>query len=252
MTIRTLIVDDEPLAREKIRSLLEREPDFTVIAECEDGQEAARAIAEQSPDALFLDIRMPKLDGLGLIETVGAENMPATVIVSAYQEYALKAFDLPAVDYLVKPVDGKRFRNALKQIRLRVQPSEQTELKKRLDTLLEDFKAQESYVDRLVVKSSGRFMFLDVAGIDWIDAAGNYVRVNAQGKRYMMRQRISAIERKLDPKKFLRIHRSTIVNTHSIREIRPLQHGECLVFLDSGQRLSLSRSYRDNLSSLLG
>ena len=251
MTIRTLIVDDEPLAREKIRALLDSEHDFEVIGECGDGEEAVRRIRAESPDALFLDIRMPKLDGLGLIEAIGTDNMPATVIVSAYQEYALKAFELPAVDYLLKPLDRDRFRIALREIRRRVETSEPAVLKRRLEKLLEDFKAQESYLDRLVVKNSGRFMFLDVDGIDWIDAAGNYVRLNAKGKRYLMRQRISALERKLDPRRFLRIHRSTIVNTQAIREIRPLQHGECLVFLDGGQRLSLSRSYRENLTSLL-
>lgn len=250
MDIRTLIVDEEPLAREEIRALLDSERDFDVIGECSDGAEAVQRIREESPDALFLDVGMAGIDAWELKQAIDGDG-PATVVVSAHEEHALKAFELRAVDYLLKPVDGERFRVALREVRRRLTNQGPTALRSHLEALLSDFKAQESYVDRLVVKSSGRLVFLDVDGIDWIDAAGNYVRLNANGKRYRMRQRISALERKLDPKRFLRIHRSTIVNTRAIREIQPLQHGECLIFLDGGQRLNLSRTYRDNLTSLL-
>ena len=250
MDIRTVIVDDEELARRKLRGLLSAEEGVEVIAECENGREAVRCIEEGPPDLLFLDIKMPELDGFGVIDRIGADRMPATVFATAYDEYALKAFDLPAVDYLLKPFDRKRFRSAMRRVRRRLDRSE-AEIGHQLEALLEEFQTQERYVDRLIVKSAGRFVFLKVEWIDWIDAMGNYVRLNAKGKKFMMRQKISALEQILDPKRFMRIHRSTIVNTAAIREIRPRKHGECLVFLANGERLTLSRSYRKSLGGLL-
>jgi len=250
MTIRTVIVDDEPPARAKIRSFLEPENDVEVIAECGDGPEAVAVIRRQTPDLLFLDIEMPGLDGLEVIEEVGAAKMPVTVFVTAFDRYAVKAFEKHAVDYLLKPFDRERFRRTLIQVRDQLGRSENQQLNHQLQTLLDSLKGKQEFTDRLTVKSPRGMTFLRTEEIDWVDAAGNYVRLNAEGNAYLMRETMSSLEKRLDPARFLRIHRSTIVNIERIREIRPLQHGEHLVILDSGQRLTLSRSYRSKLDEL--
>ena len=250
MTIRTLIVDDEPLARNRIRTFLENERDVEVVAECASGREAILEIETKMPELLFLDIKMPGLDGFGVVEEVGPQNMPATVFVTAYGEFALKAFECHAIDYLLKPFDRARFRSALQQVRRRLESDSNAAISRRMEALVDDLSGQARYVERLVVKSSRRLVLLKVETVDWFDAAGNYVRLNANGKQYLVREKISDLERKLDPKMFLRIHRSTIVNIEAIREIRPLQHGEGLVVLTDGQQLSLSRSYREKLAGI--
>ena len=245
-----MIVDDEPPAREKIRSFLELEADIEVVAECGDGRQAAEVIRERDPDLLFLDVEMPGLDGLGLIETIGAGRMPVTVFVTAFDRYAVEAFESHAVDYLLKPFDRARFRRTLDQVRDRLDRSQSRRLNRQLGTLLESLEKERPYADRLTVKSARGLTFLRTAEIDWVDAAGNYVRLNAAGRTYLMRETMGALERRLDPKRFMRIHRSTIVNIERIREIRPLQHGEHLVILEGGKRLTLSRSYRSKLDEL--
>ena len=247
-----MIVDDEPPAREKIKSFLERERDVEIIAVCSDGSEAAAVIRENDPDLIFLDVEMPGLDGLGLIEAIGPDQMPATVFVTAFDRYALAAFDNHAVDYLLKPFDRARFQQTLDQVRVQLEKAESRELAKRLDALLRSLGDSRPYADRLTVKSARGLTFLRTEEIDWVDAAGNYVRLNSDGRTFLMRETMSALEKRLDPARFLRIHRSTIVNIERIAEIRPLQHGEHLVVLDSGQRLTLSRSYRAKLDELAG
>lgn len=249
--IRTLVVDDEPLARERLRTLLAAESDIEVVAECTNGREAVRELTAQAPQLLFLDIKMPELDGFGVVDEIQPANMPATVFVTAYSEFALKAFDCHAIDYLLKPFDRVRFRSALEQVRRRLASDSSAVMSERLAGLIEDYKARENYAERLVVKSARRLIFLEVATIDWIDAAGNYVRLNAGGKQYRVRDKISALESRLDPKRFLRIHRSTIVNTEAIREIQSLPHGEGLVKLADGQLLSMSRTYRERLDGFI-
>jgi two-component system LytT family response regulator len=243
-------VDDEPPARAKIRSFLEPEGDVEVIAECGDGPEAVSVIRRQTPDLLFLDIEMPGLDGLEVIEEIGAAQMPVTVFVTAFDRYAVQAFEKHAVDYLLKPFDRERFRRTLIQVRDQLDRSGSQQLNRQLQTLLDSFKGQHEYADRLTVKSPRGMTFLRSAEVEWVDAAGNYVRLNAGGNAYLMRETMSSLEKRLDPARFLRIHRSTIVNIERIREIRPLQHGEHLVILDCGQRLTLSRSYRGKLDEL--
>lgn len=245
-----MIVDDEPPARAKIRSFLERESDIEVVAECDDGTAAVEAIREHAPDVLFLDVEMPGLDGLEVVEAVGSMAMPLTVFVTAFDRYAVKAFEKHAVDYLLKPFDRGRFQSMLAQVRERLQSAPDRELDRRLETLLAGLRGQPAYASRLTVKSPRGLTLVRASEVDWVDAAGNYVRLNSNGATFLMRETMSSLEQRLDPKQFMRIHRSTIVNVARIREIRPLQHGEHLVVLDSGQRLTLSRSYRNKLDEL--
>ena len=249
--IRTLIADDEPLARRRLRGFLSGEKDVEVVGECADGDEVVRMVEKASPHLVFLDIKMPKRDGFGVVEAVGAENMPLTVFVTAFDQYALRAFDCHAIDYLLKPFSEDRFHDALGHVRQRLRQSSRAEVNRRMSALVDEMSGREEYVDRLLVKSASRLVLLKVEEIDWIDAAGNYVRLNTDGKKYLLREKISALEKKLDPRVFVRIHRSTIVNLESVREIQPLQHGEGLVVLADGQQLNLSRSYRDKLTSHL-
>ncbi|HEX9730834.1 MAG TPA: response regulator [Thermoanaerobaculia bacterium] len=245
MAIRTILVDDEPLAREKLRGFLESEPDFEVIGECRDGAEAIRAIQREEPELVFLDVQMPELDGFEVLDRLDRRRLPAVIFVTAYDQYALKAFEVHALDYLLKPFDRERLRRALARVRERRQADE---LRSRLRALLEE---RARFPDRLEVKSGGRVRILKVDEIDWIDAAGNYVKIHARGETLTLRQTMGRIEERLDPRLFLRIHRSTIVGIGRIRELRQQQHGDYVVVLEGGQRLTLSRSYRDKMHELL-
>lgn len=252
MTIRTLIVDDEPPARSKIRTFLGPEEDFEVVGECGSGTEAISAIRRETPDLVFLDIQMPELDGFSVIEAVGASDMPTTVFVTAFDQYAVKAFDFHAVDYLLKPFDRNRFREALVQIRRQLGRADAGNLNRQLVTLLEDLRKAESYAERLAIKTSSGVSFLKTEEIQWVDAAGNYVRLNTHdGESHLLRETLTALEKRLDPKRYVRVHRSTIVNVERIREIRAQSHGEHLIVMESGQRLTLSRSYRDRVHDLI-
>ena len=252
MSIRTLIVDDEPLARSKIRTFLTSEGDFEVVGECGSGTEAIAAIESETPDLVFLDIQMPELDGFSVIEAIGAAKMPATIFVTAFDQYAVRAFDFHAVDYLLKPFDRARFREALGQIRGQLERMDASTLNRQLVTLLEGLKKAGTYADRLAVKTSSGLSFLKTDEIHWVDAAGNYVRLNTrEGENHLLRETLTALEKRLDPQRFVRVHRSTIVNVEHIREIRSQSHGEHLIIMDSGQRLTLSRSYRDRVHDLI-
>lgn len=253
MTIRTLIVDDEPLARDKIRSFLEAEPGIEVIGECRDGHEALLAIEKEKPELVFLDIQMPELNGFEVLENLDVDPLPKVVFVTAFDQYAIKAFEVHAVDYLLKPYDRERFRDALDRARTELERQEVGAMKEQLQTLLADLdKRRSDYRERLVVKTSGRVIFLKVEDIDWVDAAGNYVRLHVQGEQHLLRETMSRLEKRLDPKRFLRIHRSTIVNIERIKELQQQFHGDYVVILKEGQRLTLSRSYRDRIQDLLG
>jgi len=249
--LRAVIADDEPLARERIRSLLESEPDVEVVRECRDGLEAVAAIEEERPDLVFLDVQMPELDGFGVIERIGVENAPVVVFVTAFDEYALQAFEVNAVDYLMKPFDRERFRKALARARSQVQRDKGGDLNRKLLALIQELKVPHGYVERVVVKSSGRIFFLKTDEIDWIEAAGNYIRVFAGSESHLLRETMNSFEQKLDPNRFIRIHRSTIVRIDRIAELQPLFHGDYLVVLQGGKRLTLSRGYRERLSGIL-
>ncbi len=245
MAIRTILVDDEPLAREKLRGFLEPESDFEVIAECRDGAEALATIERERPDLVFLDVQMPELDGFEVLDHLDREHLPAVIFVTAYDKYALRAFEVHAVDYLLKPFDRERLREALARVR---EQQRLGEMKETLRSLLDE---RSKYPDRLEVKTSGRVVILKMDEIDWIDAAGNYVKIHAGAQTLQLRETMGRLEKRLDPNHFMRIHRSTIVNTEGIRELQQQFHGDYVVVLKGGQRLTLSRSYREKMQKLL-
>ncbi len=250
--VKILVVDDEPLARERIRALLSAQADIEIIGECSTGIEAISAINRLEPDLVFLDVQMPELDGFGVIEAVGAAEMPTVIFVTAYDKYALRAFDVNALDYLLKPFDRERFETAVSRARAQIQQKKSGALNERLLALIADIRAEPTRIDRLVIKSGGRVFFIKSEEIDWIEAAGNYVRLHTATGEHLHRETMSNLEGRLDPRKFMRIHRSVIVNCERIKELHPLFHGEYAVTLLDGTRLTLSRSYRDRLEELLG
>jgi two-component system LytT family response regulator len=250
-TIRAMIVDDEPLARRGIRDQLNEEKDIEIVSECRNGREAVAAIAAQSPDLVFLDVQMPELDGFGVLQTIGAERMPAVIFVTAYDKYALRAFEVNALDYLLKPFEPERFRKALQHAREQIERRSVRDLSRRLQNLLDDMKPAQKPLERLVIKSAGRIFFLSVSEIDWIEAADNYVQLHAGGDEHLLRETMNSLERRLDPVQFVRVHRSRIVNIQRVRALQPLFRGEYEIMLQDGTRLESSRGYRDRLDKLL-
>ena len=249
--IRTLVVDDEPIARERVLSLLQQEDDVEVVGECGDGAQAVAAIQHQVPDLVFLDVQMPGVDGFGVIEAIGPEKMPTVVFVTAYDEYALRAFEVHALDYLLKPFGRDRFRQTLTHARAHLERRRAGDLGRRLLALVKDLRRDQPRTDRLVVKSGGRLFFLRADEIDWVEAAGNYVRLHVGSTSHLLRETMNAIESRLDPEKFFRIHRSRIVNMERIQELQPWLNGEYAVLLRTGSRLTLSRGYREKLQDRL-
>ncbi|MEP7009707.1 MAG: response regulator [Acidobacteriota bacterium] len=252
MPLTALIADDEPLARQRLADLLNAEEDVVLIGQCCDGAEAVVALRELEPDVVFLDVRMPELDGFGVIEEISPDRMPAVVFVTAYDEHALRAFEVHAIDYLLKPYDRERFRAALARVRAQVEHRTVDELRRQLAALLVTTQTDRKRPERLVVKTAGRVQFLKVDDLDWIDAAGNYVRLNAHGKSHLLRETMAGIEDRLDPGRFVRIHRSAIVNLDRVKELVPGVHGDYEVVLQTGARLPLSRSCRERLEVALG
>ncbi len=247
-----MIVDDEPLARRGIRAHLAEERDVEVIAECGDGREAVRLIRELEPDLVFLDVQMPELDGFGVLEAIATERLPNVVFVTAYDKYALRAFEVHALDYLLKPFDAERFAKALARARSQLERENLGEISLRLQSLIDDLKTNQKYAERLVVKAAGRIFFLGVGEIDWIEAADNYVRLHSGRDSHLLRETMSNLEKRLDPALFLRVHRSIIVNVRRIKELHPLFRGEYEIILRDGTRLATGRGYRDKLQELFG
>jgi two-component system LytT family response regulator len=247
MKIRTLIVDDEPLAREWVRNGLQDEPDLEIIGECGDGFEAVRTIAAEKPDLVLLDVQMPGLDGFGVLASVDAEDLPAVVFITAFDRYALKAFEAHAVDYLMKPFSGERLHEAVERARAEIERSSSTDLRATLHALLEDIQRERAYPEWLLIKRDERSVFLRVEDIDWIESARNNVRLHVGKEVYVYHETTSGIEARLDPRHFFRIHRSTIVNIERIREMNPWFNGDYAVTLKDGTRLTLSSTYRDRL-----
>lgn len=250
--IRTLVVDDEPLARERLTALLAAEADIEVVGQCRDGEEAVTAIVDHTPDLVFLDVQMPALNGFEVIEAVGSEKMPLIIFVTAYDQHALKAFQVRALDYLLKPFDRERFQDALQRARTQIQREETGDIGRRLLALVKDLRRDQPKTDRLVVKSGGRLFFLRTDEVDWIEASGNYVRLHVGPVSHLLRETMNAIEGRLDGEKFFRIHRSRIVNMERIQEMQPWLNGEYAVLLRTGTRLTLSRGYREKLQERLG
>lgn len=250
--LKTLVVDDEPLARERVISLLRGEPDLELLGECRDGQEAIAAIRQLTPDLVFLDVQMPGANGFQVLQAVGPEQMPMVVFVTAYDQHALKAFEVRALDYLLKPFDRERFREAVNRARSSLVQRETGELGRRLLALVKDVRPSAAKSDRLVVKSNGRLLFLKVDDIDWIEAAGNYARLHVGADSHLLRETMTSLESRLDPERFFRIHRSHIANVDRIQELQPWLNGEYVVLLRNGTRLALSRGYREKLQEKLG
>jgi two-component system, LytTR family, response regulator len=250
--IRTVIVDDEPLARRGIRAHLKDERDVEIIAECGNGNDAVRVITELAPDLVFLDVQMPELDGFGVLEAINLEHLPSVIFVTAYDKYALRAFEVHALDYLLKPFDTERFTKALERARTQIERRSISDLSHRLQSLLDDLKTNQKYAERLVIKSAGRIFFLGVEEIDWVEAADNYVRLHSGNNTHLLRETMNSLEQRLDPAQFLRIRRSTIINVRRIKELHPLFKGEYEIVLRDGTRLASGRGYRDRLQELFG
>jgi two-component system LytT family response regulator len=249
---RVVIADDEPLGRQRLRMLLAAEPWIEVVAECADAPATIAAIEKFRPGLVFLDVQMPGGSGFDVIEAIGAERMPFVIFVTAFDRYALRAFEVHALDYLLKPFDRERFRQAIARVRQQLDRRSGGDLEQRLIALVQDLKPAQSRVDRFVVKSAGRVFFVRAADIEWIEAAGNYVKLHVGSETHLFRETMNALEAKLDPAMFFRIHRSTIVNLERVRELQPWFNGEYVVFLTSGARLTLSRGYREKLQDRIG
>jgi two-component system, LytTR family, response regulator len=248
--IRTLIADDEPLARRGVRLLLERDSGIEIVGEATGGIEAADLILRLRPDLVFLDVQMVGCDGFETLVRVGQEAAPVVVFVTAYDEYALKAFEFNAVDYLLKPYDDARFAAALDRARELVIRKRKDGVDSRLTRLIEHLEGETK--DRILLKSSGEIIFLKTSEIDWIEAEGDYVKFHVSGRTHLMRGTMTSLEERLDPNRFIRIHRSTIVNVDRLRKLSPSFEGEYAVVLQDGTKLRLSRGYQDRIRSLLG
>jgi two-component system, LytTR family, response regulator len=254
--LRVVIADDERLARHKMRVLLESEPNVVVVAECQDGRQTVSAINCLHPDLLLLDIQMPDLDGFQVLSEIAPSDLPVVIFTSAYDQYAIRAFETHALDYLLKPFDQGRLHQAMERARAELVKSETREISHRLMQLLSQFKAAPAIApadaqNRLVIKAKGRVIFLDLDEIDWVEAAANYVRLNVGKESYLLRETISRTSERLNPNEFIRIHRSTIVNVRKIKELIPVNSGEYIVVLKNGKELSCSRGYRAHLQQVI-
>jgi len=244
-SIKALVVDDEPLARESLRMLIARDPDFMVAGECS-GVDAPRLAAETKPDVLFLDIHMPELDGFGVVEQL-ANDPPLIVFTTAYDAYALKAFDVYALDYLLKPFDDARFAETLTRIKQRLRGGNAHTPP---DKLLQLLDGRERHPKRILVRVRDKIVVVRTADIDWIEAADYYASIHAGGSTYLLRETLNELEGRLDPERFLRVHRSAIVNVDRVREIHPMFRGDCLLVLVDGTEVKLSRTRREDFERL--
>jgi two-component system, LytTR family, response regulator len=250
-TIRTVIADDESLARKKLRLLLNSESGINVVAECRDGRQTVAAVQAHRPDLLLLDIHMPDLDGFQVLENISTEQMPAVIFTTAHDQYAIRAFEAHALDYLLKPFNQQRLHNSLERVKAELLKSHEHGLKTRLLELLGNKKPEARDLRRLVIRTAGRVVFLEFDEVDWIEAAANYVRLHVGKESFLLREGISHVSSKLDPERFVRIHRSYIVNVSRIRELQPCDSGEFIAVLRDGKELSCSRGCRPQLLKLI-
>lgn len=244
--ITAIIVDDEPGSRARIRNLLKEANDVRVVAECEDGEEAIAAVEEHAPQLLFLDIQMPSMDGFEVLRRLDPATMPMTIFVTAYDRYAVQAFDIRALDYLVKPVRRDRFAEALQRVRETLAQRGSKEWRERAQSLV-------TKVNRIVLRTRNRILWIPAESIDWIESAGNYARVHVGSEGHLLRETMSTIQTRLDPNVFVRVHRTAIVNIERVREVFPVARGEYVLLLKDGTtRVPLSRGFRAKLEFLLG
>lgn len=256
--IKTLIVDDEPLARRNLRALLKDDRQIEVVGECSNGLEAVKAIKAATPDLIFLDIQMPEMSGFDVLERVGAHQIQAIIFVTAFDQFALKAFEVHALDYLLKPFDQARFDRALRQAKTQIEQGQINKLSNKLLALLEARATEREYrpppkafLNRLMIKLANRVVLLKVSEIDWIEADGNYAKLHVGSKAHLLREKMNDLEAQLDPERFVRIHRSIIVNLDRVQELHPHFNGDYIVVLNDGTRLKLSRSRREHLQERL-
>jgi two-component system LytT family response regulator len=245
--IRVLIVDDEPVARQTVRLLLQHDPDISVAAECANGQAALEVMRREPVDLVFLDVQMPGMDGFEMLHALEAKRFPAIIFTTAYDQYALKAFDVHALDYLLKPFDDDRFHEALTRAKGIILGNKMEEISKQLFDLLERYQLK----DRPSTRSTGRVVVVDVDTVEWIEADGNYVNIFAEGKKHLLREKMSVLEEQLDPSRFARIHRSTIIRADRIKTLKPLFNGDYTVTMSDGKEFTLSRTYRERVLSAL-
>jgi two-component system LytT family response regulator len=250
-TIRVIIADDEALARKKLRILLASEPGVHVVAESRDGRQTLEALKDYKPDLLLLDVQMPDADGFQVLKSIPEDEMPVVIFTTAYDQYAIRAFDAHAMDYLLKPFDQERLHQAIERTRTELLRAHNHELTHRILDLLTNAKENRPPDRRLIVKAGGRVVFLDLDDIDWVEAAANYVKLNAGKESYLLREAIGRLAERLDPAQFVRIHRSTIVNVRKIKELQPCNSGEYIVVLKNGKELSCSRGHRSGLQQLI-
>jgi two-component system, LytTR family, response regulator len=249
--LRALIVDDEPLARAHLRKLIAADPEVEVVGECGNGRDAVAAILERTPDLVFLDIQMPELDGFEVVRQVGASRMPAVVFVTAYNEYALRAFEVYALAYLLKPVDRSRFAHVLERAKGQARLAAPSELESRLTALLEQGGERGRPDDRLAIKVEGRILFVRIDDIDWVEAEDNHVRLHVGPRTHVVRGTLTALERRLPAPRFLRAHRSAMVNVDRITEVQPWFGGDYVLILADGTRITSGRTYRERVQEFL-
>lgn len=250
MPLTALIVDDEPLAREGIAMLLSKDPEISAIHEAKDGLEAVTSIRNSKPDLVFLDVQMPEMDGFSVVKEVGAEHMPAVVFVTAHDRYAIHAFEVNAIDYLLKPVTEERFARTLQRVKERISVRPADETSRHILSLLQTIASPQRYLKRLAVRSAGKTTFVDVQEVDWMEAAENYVQLHAGKSGHLVHVAMNTLEKSLDPEIFVRIHRSAIVNIKRIKELQPALHGEYVITLQNGVRLQSGRVYNEKLKAL--
>ncbi len=252
MKLRVVIADDEPLARERLRAFLEKSPDVEITAEAGDGKSAVSAILESEPNLVFLDIKMPELDGFGVVEVIGPGRMPPVIFTTAYDQFALKAFEVHALDYLLKPFDFDRFQTAVERARQKIEQQNAGTIHANLSAWLSQARPESKPMDRLAIKTGGRVLILKLDEIDYVEAADNYVNLHVARESHLHRETLSELESRLPSDRFARLNRSTLVNIDRIKELQPLFHGDYSVILRNGTRLTLSRNFRERLDSLLG
>jgi two-component system LytT family response regulator len=245
--IRVMIVDDEASARQNIGKVLSDDPEITIIGEYPGGDEAVNVIRHKRPDILFLEVQLPGKDGFAFLQDVGQELMPLVIFVTANENYAVQAFRFKAMDYVLKPVDRQRLMNALQHAKARLRRAESNEIDQRILSLMREGRVEHQYLQRVLVKTGGRISFLRFEDVDWIEARGDYVGLHARGKKHLLREKIGNLELRLPPHKFMRIHRSTIVNIDKVKELHALRFGEYSVLLLDGARLTMSRSFREKV-----
>jgi two-component system LytT family response regulator len=251
MKIRTLIIEDELVARKRMKRLLADDSEIEIIGECADGREAVITIQKLKPDLIFLDIQIPELDGFDVLKAIKIEQMPFVIFVTAFNKYAIKAFEFHALDYLLKPFEPERLQSSLDRVKKQIRQENNGDLETRLRSLLESVKSEPKYQERLAIKSGGDILFLKTDEIDWIEPAGNYLRLHVGKESHLLREALGGLESRLDPKKFVRIQRSIIVNATRIKKLHPLFRGEYVVVLQNGIRLTSTQGYRDKLSGLI-